>query len=96
MTSPKQWNAVFFWLIGSESTSAVRHLRGKSEFGGRVLPWVLILTNIKWMRDGESGTVAPSSGERRAGLAQWQSSLDSWLSSALLSSFRGDAGSVLV
>lgn len=39
---------------------------------------------------------APSGGGRIAGLAQWQSSLDSWLSSALLSSSQDAVGPVSV
>lgn len=99
MTSPNQWDAVF------GITSAARAVGWPSYRGGNENDfWTQgqapsmrrsptnAATQNGWMCSGWGNAEAPPGGGRRAGLAQWQSSLDSWLSSALLSSSHDDIG----
>ena len=93
VTSPNQWDAVFGITSAARAVGWPSHRGGnETDVGhkGRVPPMRRSPTQNGWVWSGWGNAGAPPSGGRRAGLAQWQSSLDSWLSSALLSSSHDD------
>lgn len=93
MTSPNQWDAVFFWYnVSWEVTVTPGRESDWFQGQGSFLQYsrTTAATETGCGMDEEMWRVWESAPQwEEAGLAQWQSSLDSWLSSALLQSVSG-------